>query len=160
MKTNITADQFNELTEEEKNKLQDWWKPEEGDWYYIKTKIKNPDGTYQTYEDLDVIHEYCAGDYSGGVNILKTTEINKDGSILTLKQAYPLLSVTDLIELLGNPLIIKWNSDLHGSRVDVTFVSKVPKKLTLAAINESLRLESAEDLCDALWRAYLVRLRS
>jgi hypothetical protein len=160
MKNHITVDQFKELTDSEKKIVQDGWKPEDGDWYYKITTVKLPDGLYDTHEDIDVIHDACAGEFGEGVNIMKQTNMDKDGTILIKIDVYPLLSVDRLVELLGSPLMVKWNSEFHGSKFDVSFVAHLPDKLTILSLEESIRLESADELCDALWRAYLVRLRS
>jgi hypothetical protein len=45
MKRRIIVDQLNELSEEQKVKLREWWKPEAGDFYYSPCN----DGTYQPY---------------------------------------------------------------------------------------------------------------
>jgi len=45
VKRRIDVSQLNELTDGQKQKLREWWKPEPGDWYYSPCN----DGTYQPY---------------------------------------------------------------------------------------------------------------
>jgi hypothetical protein len=45
MKRRITVEQLMELTEEQQQRLREWWKPEPGDAYYSPCN----DGTYQPY---------------------------------------------------------------------------------------------------------------
>jgi hypothetical protein len=156
MKLNITVDQFKELTEKERKYLQDSWIPEEGDMYYRVTTVKLPDGKYETHEDIDIIHNACAGEYGEGVNIAKKVDVDKDGTILVKAEIYPLPSVTNLIYRLGKFTIIKSNP----SSYEVTFMGEPPETDSISSINKSMRLESSEELCDALWYAYLVQLRS
>ena len=72
MKRRIDITQLQELTDEQKQKLREWWKPQEGDFYYC---IKN-NHTYLQMMDLE-----CLG--------------------LDIKNKYlPILDISQMIELL------------------------------------------------------------
>lgn len=74
MKQHITVEQLSELTDEQKERLREWWEPQKGDWYY-----------YPTINHSDVI----------------ATSLQKD--LARMKTVhYPLLSIGRMIELLTN----------------------------------------------------------
>ncbi len=39
MKQRIAVEQLNELTDEQKKRLREWWKPEDGDWAAVKAVL-------------------------------------------------------------------------------------------------------------------------
>jgi hypothetical protein len=90
MKQRITVEQLNELTDEQKERLRVWWKPQIGDWIIDTEEMEGP------IEDLnkgggDPIYSY------GGKWI---TEKSK---------CLPLLSIGQMIELTESTNIIKYN---------------------------------------------------
>jgi hypothetical protein len=76
MKQRISIEQLQELTGEQQQRLREWWKPQEGDWYHDKTYG-------ESYYGMEV----------GGYDVY------------TLKPAIddlPLLNIGQMIELLEN----------------------------------------------------------
>jgi hypothetical protein len=123
MKRRITIDQLNELSEEQKQRLSDWWSPNKGDWYY-----------YPAINHIDVIETSLAID----LNLIRYDH-------------YPLLDIGQMIELLfdcritdkyfSHSLIVrvsKYGSDIYGNERNFE-----------DGINES----KADELADALWKA-------
>jgi len=78
MKRRITTEQLNELTNEQKQKLKRWWKPETGDYYTAKNSIM--------FYNKDTDNEFEMG------HMLE-------------KDALPLLDIGQMIELLGIKLV-------------------------------------------------------
>lgn len=79
MKQHITPDQLNELTPEAKEKLREWWEPEEGDSFAREFK----DGEMQT----ETVYHSWIGSY----------EDNKPD-----QSCFPLLSIGQMIEFLAD----------------------------------------------------------
>lgn len=93
MKQRITVEQLNELTDEQKERLREWWKPQTGDWCYPV----NDEG-YSDYCDHgivigDVVHDFPHGDFSP----------------ISYYSCLPLLSIGQMIELTESTNIIKYN---------------------------------------------------
>lgn len=98
MKQRITVEQLNELTEEQKTKLREWWIPQDGD-FFARRRYHVPDDSPM---DECFIGGLEFAD-SGGVDTFQA----KDSDI-------PLLSIGQMIELLDNEdslEIIKYSSD-------------------------------------------------
>jgi hypothetical protein len=81
MKQRITAEQLNELSQKGKDKLRDWWRPEEGDWYCHTKKTKQY--TILNSNDSDWGMDYYQGDKPR-------------------KKDLPLLSIGQMIEFLDD----------------------------------------------------------
>jgi len=77
VKQRITIDDLNQLTNEQKEKLREWWKPERGD-LYIYNKSSLRDEGWEIYQ------------------VLKEDTPN----LLKEMKAYPLLSIGQMIEIL------------------------------------------------------------
>jgi hypothetical protein len=97
MKQRITLEQLNELDEEQLTRLRDWWKPEEGDWYF-----------HPRFRDIYVL----------AINGFEGTE--------ELKTTYsPLLSIGQYIELLEEKRGWEWIKALvaptYGATIDLYY---------------------------------------
>lgn len=98
MKQRITVEQLNELTEEQKARLREWWQPEEGDIIFAPSnEYVGPlydDNEYFRYDHTKTIWGYGFPDSR-------------------IKRAmYPLLSIGQCIALLGekvNDIIPPWS---------------------------------------------------
>lgn len=89
MKQRITPEQLQELSQEQRERLREWWQPRmrDGDWFY---------GTYGGRDEVDkwMISPYCvdSGVYGSGSC--------PDEDSMPDKDALPLLSIGQCIELL------------------------------------------------------------
>jgi hypothetical protein len=96
MKRRITSNQLQELTDEQKQKLRERWKPESGDWFY--GTYGNDESGFKTTPDeygehiLTPYYTDC-GHYGAGLN-------PDDCFCRPDSNALPLLSVSQMIELL------------------------------------------------------------
>lgn len=124
MKQRITVEQLNELTDEQKDKLREWWEPEEGDWYsytcvYIHTPVKEYGCTGVYAYDYDKGQEppdflpllsigQCIGllntseNYKGDVMSIEETgtgwAINKPFSVETIESSELIDALWDAIK--------------------------------------------------------------
>jgi hypothetical protein len=95
MKQRITIEQLNELTDEQKKRLREWWKPQEGD-FIISDKdsririIGKPNNNSATQFFPRALNGY-------------------ECDIIILKTCLPLLSIGQMIELTESTNIIKYN---------------------------------------------------
>lgn len=83
MKRHITVEQFNELSDEQKQKLRSWWRPKEYDLY------TDDDGNYDAWE-VDYDGSYCFDE-------VKKQRLSYDEEATDM---YPLLSIGQMIEFL------------------------------------------------------------
>src|SRR5690554_4691823 len=91
MKQHITIEQLNELSDKAKEKLREWWKPEEGDLviflqdnnHFDKETFVVGTGTFLTDKGWGVNYEDQAG-------------------LMPKENVYPLLSIGQMIEFLPN----------------------------------------------------------
>ena len=116
MKQFITIDQLNELSEKGKERLREWWKPKEGDWYFIPKGIQYGSGYGHWEETLwekNTIHCLGYGElswgeggtvkYAGKVKFdsISYGEYGDDNYFeIPIKSVYPLLSIAQMIEFL------------------------------------------------------------
>jgi hypothetical protein len=140
MKQRITIEQLQELTEKQKKRLSEMWKPQEGDCIYIHSGVEYGDGYggIKTKSVFDCKREACVS-YIGNVEIgegktykkcILEPEFGSDNYFeISFENCLPLLSVGQLIELL---------SPVNGDR--------------LGKIYEQV---DTEKLCDALWEAVI-----
>jgi hypothetical protein len=141
MKRRITIKQLNELTDEQKQKLREQWKPQEGDWVYDAIE-----GTH-----IIVLSEV---DYRiGSFLYSKTPFISNDGirryepTTEIKKYWLPLLDISQMIELLqNNPDKVKFDYD------ETIVVYKDASKSILKADTYFVGLHDT-DMCDKLWQA-------
>lgn len=85
MKQRITVEQLQELTPEQREKLREWWKPEEYDLAVVNGAIRG------CYDD----GEYTCFDFI-------TKEFRKDSGCNITGPAYPLLSIGQCTEILSS----------------------------------------------------------
>lgn len=160
MKQHITVEQLNELSNSGKKTLREWWKPKEGDWYFIPKGIQYGSG-YGMWEETrweeETIHCLGYGEVGegGGGGDRKYMSDIKFESILygeygddnyfeiPVKNVYPLLSIGQMIEFLdehteGNYQIQR-NGERDGWRLNSDDIS----------FNE----KGSKELCDSLWEA-------
>lgn len=147
MKQHIIAEQLNELSEQSKEKLKAWWKPQYGDWVLFEKEewlladcpsIRvdwNPKDKWSRqmamYTIMGMNDEY--GDYY---------DIKKTKTIL------PLLSVEQMIEFLGDD----WIDEIRfvmGGEEDL---------IKLEDSYDDIYFPRASYLCDALWAVVRERL--
>lgn len=129
MKQHITVGQLNELSDQRKEKLREWWNPTDTDLYF----------------DTDIHQWGC--DYDG---VLKFDYVNKkvmgnpdDG----WDAVYPALSIGQMIEFLHDndpetlvPLFNKLAYTIDDPNDDLTFDTEID-------------ILDVDKLCDALWEA-------
>lgn len=133
MKQHITVEQLNQLSEEAKERLREWWEPNEGDWFYDYTRRD------YTYSD-DLTNQY-AGQW---VEMLYSSRGDDYESIYPKELALPLLSIGQMIEFLvinGRPIKVDRYRDWHifdASDGDVFL---------------TWDKDIFPELCDALWEA-------
>ena len=125
MKQQITKEQLNELSDEGRQKLKDWWKPKDGDFAYSYDSIVSDAGSE--------LHEGFIGESIG----YDDTFGESSGKYIL----YPLLSIGQMIEFL---------KDIDND-LDITYISSG----SIWSIGREFVPESImdEELCDALWEA-------
>lgn len=139
MKQHIEPDDLKQLNEIGKNKLRNWWKPVDGDWYCWK----NTKNQKRYYVELNC--KYCdRGEF--------------DKEIINLNKMLPLLSIGQMIEFLDNNrsfpngLFSKWMLltgqyralNTIGSGGGYSFICGHPgDKLANGKIGD--------EICDILW---------
>lgn len=79
MKQNISVKQLQELTDDQKERLRDWWKPQKGDWFVA-------------CGDIEIAGSFICGTIDS---------YNQAGWCYEKKDCLPLLSIGQCIELLG-----------------------------------------------------------
>ena len=93
MMQHLTPDMLAELTPEAKERLRKWWKPQTGDWTFLNG-LKTP------YLVVDVDHDYM-GRKSGWLRVEAACD---QRYLRRASDSLPLLSIGQLIELLGDTL--------------------------------------------------------
>lgn len=99
MKQRISVEDLQQLTEEQKERLREWWKPQEGDWFF---------GTHGGGRN----HQYCGPEQY--VWILSPYQVDSGVYGASLEEsppdegALPLLSIGQLIELLDEKDCGRW----------------------------------------------------
>lgn len=127
MKQRITAKQFQELTEEQKQRLREWWKPEVGDIAVIR------DG-YLSHGQICIIDNYIK-EYNDCSFIVPSSGYGSHD-----KEAFePLLSIGQMIELLS-------------ANKDVFDIGKCYSLYSFRPYGEQTTKQDKE-LCDTLWEA-------
>ena len=78
MKRRITLEQLQELTDEQRKKLREWWKPQEGDWYEIH--IKTPGGELKEARNANwqIKYEKINSDYTPLLDVGQMIELLQD----------------------------------------------------------------------------------
>lgn len=125
MKQRITAEDLQQLTDAQKQKLREWWKPEMGDMCI----------------NGNIIILFKHGCSYFGVNIAWNNDYNYNYPSLEMVKKYclPLLSIGQMIELL---------LERYGnSQCDICCQN------TLSYVNNGNSLMHNRELCDALWEA-------
>lgn len=123
MKQRITIEQLNELSEEQKERLRDWWKPEPCDVYSYQNKTRDVVATsYRSDHGIQILHlTIGTGVYSD-----PWRDIHYKARCL------PLLSIGQMIELLA---------DMSNSNMS----------LTLYDVYGDIETYKINELCDSLW---------
>lgn len=122
MKQHITVEQLQELTEVQKERLKEWWRPRMGDWYY-----------YPVINHSDI----CATSLIADLKRMK-------------KHYYPLLSIGQCIELLGERIY-----RIAGPKSELEILFPEDKQWWVGANTEKRYNDyfNADELIDALWQA-------
>lgn len=167
MKQHIAPEQLNELTEEQKERLREWWEPKEGDCVYIPKGIKYGDGYGSWCEfggwEQEEIH------FIGSIERITEESIEKENKQpcflipeyandnyfeIPIRSCFPLLSIGQMIEFLMDSNEISSGIDsIYGSKMDgkqkfhVNGFSRKYGERAKAIDGDS------EELCDALWQA-------
>ncbi len=98
MKQHITPAQLDELSPEGKEKLIEWWKPQDGDVYWTKAPTRFPEEYLHINVAIYHDRECCGGDFCD--------YSREDGlEIIPSIDCLPLLSIGQMIEFLGD----EWN---------------------------------------------------
>jgi hypothetical protein len=79
----ITPEQLNELSDDQKERLREWWKPQKGDWFVA-------------CGDIEIAGSFICGTIDS---------YNQAGWCYEKKDCLPLLSIGQCIELLGAKLL-------------------------------------------------------
>ena len=131
MKRRITVEQLMELTEEQKQRLREWWNPEEGDY------VQHNKYGVETICLPGPFDEECP-------NVYFTT----DYRIHAFKEeCLPLLDIGQMIELLEEKKMVTESLDIKAPKGLINTYSvwygngDFPKKY------------ESKELCDALWQA-------
>lgn len=64
MKQRITFEQLNELTDEQKEQLREWWKPKVGDFYIWHSEGMKSEGEFLATDDVGPWADEEAGQYA------------------------------------------------------------------------------------------------
>ena len=129
MKQQITVDQLQEFTQEQKERLREWWKPEDGDAFIADYKYAVP------WDKIKRRMHIMANVYS----VKRNGDIEADGDeyagheVIKKQYCLPLLSIGQLIELIDE----KSNIGIALSAIETLYVNG--KDFT--------------EICDALWEA-------
>ena len=135
MKQTITVKQLQELTEEQKERLREWWVVREGDRFFAKGK----------WEDI-------AGESAPGC----VESYDFDGESWDKKDCLPLLSVGQCIELLEEkyPNGISFHSDWGDcSEVWIVLVQDTQGDDPPDSFIDRITITRDHELIDALWQA-------
>jgi len=129
----ITAEQLQELTEDQKERLRAWWKPEEGDKFYGKDWR----GRYCT--------EWC-------VYVNEEGEVYRYGygDIDKMEDCLPLLSIGQMIELLAEEDPGSWSINCTTSGGWYITSNNLYGPKFYVTNNDGTDFI---ELCDALWQA-------
>jgi len=137
----IDAEQLRELTEGQKKKLREWWKPQFGDvlnsvkcggWHLPKY-----DGSPTYYYPLRV-RERVVGACGGCWDCESVIDDGDNPAVMPDKTSLPLLSVGQMIELLDN--IFQKDKSIEHNKMQIN-------------INKTILWIGNSQLCDALWQA-------
>ena len=139
MKQRITVDDLQQLTDEQKQKLREWWKPEDGDWFYgsygaDENGFVAEQDEWQEY----ILTPYCvdSGHYGPSLH-----ECGAKPDV----NAIPLLSIGQMIELLQDRKL-----EIHAP----TKINSWWRVWYSSHINPApLTKRKADNLCDALFEA-------
>jgi polyphosphate kinase len=138
MKQRITIEQLQELTEEQKNKLWDWWKPSTGDHVYPV--------------DVDKDDFYCIYISNKKQSCVVLRDDIKEYLKLTHKRI-PLLSIGQMIDLLCCKIKNTENSRLLMYQINLLTWSIEALHKDDTRWGDAHILKSSDSLCDALWQA-------
>ena len=154
MKQHITTEDLNQLSEKGEKRLREWWKSEEGDWYFVPKGIQYGSGYGHWAETLwreDTVCCLGMGELGGGsggnvryagkikFDAINYGEYGDDNYFdIPIKSVYPLLSIGQMIEFL-----------------DETKPPTEPMKLEIVndKVLKAIEWPFEKELCDALWRA-------
>jgi len=133
MKQRITVEDLEQLTEEQKQRLREWWKPQSGDFMYYLRRGKQ------------VLINYIGDGISDDVIVHVDYIIGEE--LYTKGDCLPLLNIGQMIELLEEGKMATEIIDIKSPRglFNTYFVwygnGDFPKKY------------EANELCNALWQA-------
>lgn len=109
MKRRITADQLNELTDQQKERLREWWKPQEGDF------------VCDEYGDIGVLHKDLDTDWI--VYSDYTTHLNDWDDPNIKQKLMPLLDIGQMIDLILDKTRTPFNFHCHTKVCDALWES-------------------------------------
>lgn len=137
MKQHITAEDLQSLTDEQKERLREWWGPKDGDWFY---------GTHGGGRN----YSYCGPEQyvwvlspyevDGGVYGASLSESPPD------EGALPLLSIGQCIELLGKIEVRGLMAVRRSTNMKWYYMAEFP-------LENIERFRDFPELADALWQA-------
>jgi len=78
MKRRITPEQLQELTDKQKQKLMEWWKPKEGDWYEIPIKTPIEERKEDHKADWQIKYKEIGSDHIPLLDISQMIELLED----------------------------------------------------------------------------------
>jgi hypothetical protein len=127
MKRRIDLAQLNQLTDEQKQKLREWWKPQEGDWFYNNAEFI----------------ESSIGEYSvPNPGTMFDHNAPYEANFIEFKDCLPLLDISQMIELLKSK-----STQIRVGCEGELIVSDNNGKYT----NEHFIYILNDDLCNELW---------
>jgi hypothetical protein len=138
MKLHIDVEQLNELSDKAKEKLREWWKPEEGDLviflqdnnHFDKETFVVGTGTFLTDKGWGVNYEDQAG-------------------LMPKENVYPLLSIGQMIELIDENDVGEWG--IHNQAGDGWTISS--NNLYAPQYYIPQHGTDSDSVCDCLWEA-------
>lgn len=144
MKQHITIEQLNELNDEAKEKLREWWKPILGDQFaFVEVEDILEDVEDEWFNKI--VHSDGENDY------FDFAEKIYDSLHTDAVKAYPLLSIGQMIEFIDE----KW--DCWGMQYDdstITWWVYSGQSLDMAMDWDLAVFDNYDnELCDALWEA-------
>ena len=136
MKQRITVEQIRELTPEQGEKLREWWKPKDGDWFYGSYGDRDGDGEW-----ILSPYEVDSGVY--GASLHDDYATPDDGAL-------PLLTIGQMIELLCD-------NDINIDDFRLSYIGTACDWV-VCQTNQYGRFfpnknYTADELCDSLWQA-------
>lgn len=139
MKRRITVEQLNELTDEQKKTLRDWWKPQEGDYFYAEQGLDIGSYLFQNCCHFSL-------DLHFGNDEEPNIEDSEFGGKWYIKNCLPLLDISQMIDF-----IYEYEECFEIDSSAKWFIETRSLKDRIVT--------SDEELCDALFDVVKILLR-